>query len=53
MIFEHKARVDIGKVNGNSFITNKGMLSLLENATCMHSDKAGYGILEIPITRLS
>ncbi len=53
MIFEHKARVDIGKVNGNSFITNKGMLSLLENVACMHSDKAGYGIREIPITHLS
>ena len=53
MIFEHKARVDIGKVNGNSFITNKDMLSLLENVACMHSDKAGYGIREIPITHLS
>ena len=53
MIFEHKARVDIGKVNGNSFITNKGMLSLLENVACMHSDEAGYGIREIPITHLS
>ena len=53
MIFEHKARVDIGKVNGNSFITNKGMLSLLENVACMHSDEAGYGIRKIPITHLS
>ena len=53
MIFEHKARVDIGKLNGNSFITNKGMLSLLENVACMHSDEAGYGIREIPITHLS
>ena len=53
MIFERKARVDIGKVNGNSFITNKGMLSLLEKVACMHSDEAGYGIREIPITHLS
>ena len=53
MIFEHKTRVDISKVNANADITNKGMLSLLENVACMHSDKAGYGIREIPITHLS
>lgn len=53
MIFEHKTRVDISKVNGNALITNKGMLSLLENVACMHSDEAGYGIREIPITHLS
>ena len=39
-IFERNARVDISKVNSNALITNKGMLSLLENVACMHSDKA-------------
>lgn len=53
MIFEYKTRVDIGKVNGNAYVTNKGMLALLENVACMHSDKAGYGICDIPITHLS
>ncbi len=53
MVFEHKSRVDISKVNANADITNKGMLSLLENVACMHSDKAGYGIREIPLTHLS
>ena len=53
MIFEYKTRVDISKVNGNANITNKGMLSMLENVACMHSDKAGYGIREIPKTNLS
>ncbi len=53
MIFEHKTRVDIGKVNANSNVTNKGMLALLENVACMHSDQAGYGIREVPITHLS
>ena len=53
MIYEHKTRVDISKVNGNAFVTNRGMLALLENVACMHSDKAGYGICEIPITHLS
>lgn len=52
-IFEYNTRVDISKVSGNGFITNKGMLSLLENVACMHSDQAGYGLLEIPITHLS
>lgn len=53
MVFEYKSRVDIGKVNGNANITNKGMLSMLENVACMHSDLAGYGISDIPRTRLS
>ena len=53
MIFEYKTRVDIEKVNSNSFVTNKGMLALLENVACMHSDTAGYGIREIPTTHLS
>lgn len=53
MIFEYKTRVDISKVDGTAYITNKGMLALLENVACMHSDMAGYGICEIPITHLS
>ena len=40
MIFEYKTKVDISKVNGNANITNKGMLSMLENVACMHSDSA-------------
>ena len=52
-IFERNARVDISKVNSNALITNKGMLSLLENVACMHSDTAGCGIIDIPRTHLS
>ena len=52
-IFEKVLKVDISRVNSNGKITNKGMLGLLENVACMHSDKAGYGIKEIPLTRLS
>lgn len=40
MVFEYNTRVDISKVNGNANITNKGMLALLENVACMHSDSA-------------
>src|SRR5699024_6859246 len=53
MFFENKVRVDIEKVNSNAKITNKGLLSLLEDTACLHSDGAGYGIKEIPITHLS
>ena len=53
MVFEYKTRVDISKANGNANITNKGMLAMLENVACMHSDLAGYGISDIPRTRLS
>lgn len=52
-IFESKTRVDISKVNSNALITNKGLLSLLEDTACMHSDIAGLGIIDIPITHLS
>ena len=52
-IYENTSRVDISKVNSNAQITNKGMLSMLENVACMHSDLAGYGIKDIPRTHLS
>ena len=51
--FEHRTRVDISKVNSNGLITNKGLLSILEITACMHSDTAGFGILDIPNTHLS
>ena len=51
--FENKSRVDISRVNSSAYITNKGLLGLLEDTACLHSDKAGYGIKEIPLTHLS
>ena len=52
-IFEYETRVDISKVNSKAFVTNKGMLELLENVACMHSDMVKYGIKDIPTTHLS
>lgn len=52
-VFENTVKIDIGKVNSNALITNKGLLSILENTACMHSDIAGYGIIDIPIKHLS
>lgn len=52
-IFENKSRVDISRVNSKALITNKGMLGMLEDVACLHSDKAKFGIREIPVTHLS
>ena len=52
-IFENKSRVNISRVNSKALITNKGLLGMLEDTACLHSDKAGYGIKEIPLTHLS
>lgn len=52
-IFENKVRINISKVDGNSFITNKGMLEIMEDTACLHSDKAGFGIKDIPKNHLS
>lgn len=40
----------IGKAN---LITNYGILCLLEDIACIHSDMAGYGITQTPQTHLS
>lgn len=52
-VFENKTKIDISKVDSNGLITNKGLLSVLENTACMHSDTAGFGITDIPNTHLS
>ena len=48
-----KWKTEFQESNDVVLVTNKGMLSLLENVACMHSDMAGYGICEIPFTHLS
>ena len=52
-IFRQDYRVDISKVGPNGSITNKGILHILEDIACRHSDIAGLGILDIPIKHLS
>ena len=51
--FEREYSVDVSHVAPNGFITNMGILSLLENAACKHSDVAGYGFNDIQNTGLS
>ena len=52
-IFEKNYTVGISDISQNTYITNVGMLNILEDIACKHSDKAGYGILDIPKTNLS
>lgn len=52
-IFEQKYRVKVSDVGPNGLIHNRGMLSILEDVACRHSDKAGFGILDIPVKHLS
>ena len=52
-IFEQNYRVAVSNVNSFGLITNVGMLSILEDVACIHSDKAGFGIMDIPIKHLS
>lgn len=52
-VFEKKYRVKISDVGPDALISNFGMLSILEDIACRHSDKAGFGVLDIPIKHLS
>ncbi len=52
MIFENNYKVGIRDVIEGRKATNKAILSYMENAACMHSDKVGYGINDIPKTKL-
>lgn len=52
-IFEKNYRIKISDVGPNAFITNRGMLGILEDIACRHSDEAGLGIMDIPVKHLS
>ena len=52
-VFEYNYKVNIKNVNASALITNAGMLSILEDVACKHSDIAGIGIKDIPIIHLS
>ena len=52
-IFEREYIVDITNVGNSNMLTNRGMLSILENVACKHSDVAGFGINDIENTHLT
>ena len=51
--FEKEYSVDVSHVAPNGSITHMGILSLLEDTACKHSDVAGYGFNDIQNTGLS
>lgn len=52
-IIENKYRININDVGISNLITNRGMLSILEDIACRHSDSVGFGINDIATTHLS
>lgn len=52
-VFEKKYIVDIPHVGASNLLTNYGMLSILENIACKHSDVVGFGINDIEKTHLT
>lgn len=51
--FKQHYTINVSQVNIDGFITNMGILSLLEDTACKHSDVAGYGFNDIYTTGLS
>lgn len=52
-VFEQNYRVSVSHVGISGEITNTGMLSILEDIACKHSDTVGLGLMDIPVTHLS
>lgn len=52
-VIEKKYTISVKNVGGGNLLTNNGVLSLLEEIGCIHSDIAGYGINQMEKTHLS
>ena len=53
MILENEYTVKLSEIGKGNKVTNKAILSYLEDIGGIHSNKAGYGIFEIEETHLS
>ena len=53
MILENEYTVKLSEIGKENKVTNKAILSYLEDIGGLHSNKAGYGIFEIEQTHLS
>ena len=53
MIVENEYTVKLSEIDRNNKVTNKAILSYLEDVGGKHSNIAGYGILDIPNTHLT
>ncbi len=52
-ILEKKYMIDLEHVGSSNVLSNHGILSLLENIGCFHSNKVGLGINQIEQTNLT
>ena len=52
-IFEKNYTVNLTHLNSSNVISNRGILSILEDVACSHSDIAGFGINDIEKTHLT
>ncbi len=53
MFFTHDFRITLSLLGQNSYVSNKGFLSLLEDIAEMHSASIGYGVTDISKTNFS
>ncbi len=53
MIFSRDFRISLTMLSKNTFISNKGFLSLLQDIAEMHSASIGYGVTDIDKTHFS
>ena len=53
MILEREYSIGPRDVGTSNLLTNSGMLSILEDIACLHSDIVGYGVNQLPQTNLS
>lgn len=51
--FECDDQINISNVGASNLITNTGILSILENVACKHSDSVGFGINDVLTTHMS
>lgn len=53
LVFEREYIVNIENIGESNLITNRGLLSILEDIACKHSDSVKFGINDIPITHFT
>ena len=50
MIVEHKFYIGMRDIDSKNYITDKGLLAALEDTGGIHSELAGFGIIDLPKT---
>lgn len=47
MIFEQKYKIGVEDIGTDHYLSNRGLLSFLEDIACLHAHKVGFGILDV------